>query len=51
MYLVIQETTVKISAVREVVLSIKTFKESVLFCFGHSVELLVTTGSCHWAFN
>lgn len=51
-YFIILETTVEISAVRGVVLSMKTFKESVLFCVGHSgVEFLVATWNYHWAFN
>lgn len=50
-YFIILETTVEISAVREVVLSMKTFKESVLFCVRHSVEFLVATWNYHWAFN
>lgn len=50
-YFSILKTTVEISAARKVVLSMKTFKESVLFCVGHSVEFLVATWNYHWAFN
>lgn len=50
-YFSVLETTAEVSAVRKVVLSMKTFRESVLFCVGHSVEFLVATWNCHWAFN
>lgn len=46
-YFSILETTAEVSAVRKVVLSMKTFRESVLFCVGHSVEFLVATWNYH----